>query len=133
MEFEINLHISRILFQKDSSFKCRFCTKGRASSRLVSEAWANIKMFQPKYWNFMQEQDQVNRILRFVSERYRKTDQRKINIRKQQFNIISGYDFCFQFWMLLLLALKRVTQRVTKYMIRKAFKSYYGWSITVSF
>ena len=45
----------------------------------------------------MQEQDQVNRILRFVPERYRKTDQRKINVRKQQFNIISGYDFCFQF------------------------------------
>ena len=43
MEFEINLHISRILFQKDSSFKYKFCTKGRASSRLVSEAWAKYE------------------------------------------------------------------------------------------
>ena len=31
----------------------------------------------------MQEQNQVNRILRIVSERYRKTGQRKINVRKQ--------------------------------------------------
>ena len=45
----------------------------------------------------MQEQNQVNRILRFVSERYRKTGQKKINVRNQQFNIISDYDFCFQF------------------------------------
>ena len=30
-------------FQKDSSYKCQFCTKVRAPSRLVSGVWAKYK------------------------------------------------------------------------------------------
>ena len=40
---------SRILFQKDSSYKCQFCTKIHASLTLVSEVWAKYIMSQPKF------------------------------------------------------------------------------------
>ena len=44
VQLEMNLHTSRILFfQKDSSHKCQFCTKVRASSRLVSQVWTKYK------------------------------------------------------------------------------------------
>ena len=33
----MNLHTSRILFQKHSSYKCQFCTKVHEPSRLVSQ------------------------------------------------------------------------------------------------
>ena len=55
-------------------------------------------------------------------EQYRQTNQRMMNVRKKQFKSfeISGEEisfqimsFCFQFWMLLLLALKSITQSVT--------------------
>ena len=49
VELELNLHTSRILFQKKSSYKCQFSTKVHAPSRPVSEVWKNVKMFQPKY------------------------------------------------------------------------------------
>ena len=39
----MNRHTSRILFQKDSSYECQFCTKIRAPSRLVSEVSAKYK------------------------------------------------------------------------------------------
>ena len=38
----MNLHTSKILFQKDSSYKCQFCIKVRALSRLVSKVWSKI-------------------------------------------------------------------------------------------
>ena len=41
MGFEMKLHKSRILFQKDSCYKCQFCTKVRALSMLVSQACTN--------------------------------------------------------------------------------------------
>ena len=34
---------SKILFQKDSSYKCQFCTEVRALSQLISEVWAKYK------------------------------------------------------------------------------------------
>ena len=40
---EMNLHLSIILFQKDCYYKCQFCTKLSASSRLVSQVWAKCK------------------------------------------------------------------------------------------
>ena len=39
----MNLHTSRILFQKDSSYKSQFCTEVHALSRLVSDFWAKYK------------------------------------------------------------------------------------------
>ena len=43
MELKVNLHTSRILFPKDSSYKCQFYTKVCALSRLVSKIWARCK------------------------------------------------------------------------------------------
>ena len=39
----MNLHTSRVLFQKDSSYKYQFRTKVCAPSRLVSQIWAKYK------------------------------------------------------------------------------------------
>ena len=78
----------------------------------------DVKIFQPKYWNAMQEQTQVNK-KRFVFEQYRQTNQRMMNVRKKQFKSfeISGEEisfqimsFYFQFWKLLLLALKSINE-----------------------
>ena len=74
----MNLHISRILFQKYSNYKCQFCAKIRAPSRLVSEVWAKYKHVPTK--------------IRFVFEHYRKTSQRTMNVRKQQLRNFSGRD-----------------------------------------
>ena len=43
VELEMNLHTSRTLFQKDSSYKSQFCIKVRAFSWLVSEVSAKYK------------------------------------------------------------------------------------------
>ena len=48
VELEINFHVSRILFQKDSSHKYQFCTKVRAPSRLASKVFARCKDFPTK-------------------------------------------------------------------------------------
>ena len=70
----------------------------------------------------MQEQNQVNKTYRFVFEQYGETIQRTMNLRQQQFKSfeISAEEipfhimsFCFQFWMLLLLTLKSITQCFT--------------------
>ena len=42
-DLEMNLHTSSILFQKYSSYKCQFCTKVPAPSRLVTEDWVKWK------------------------------------------------------------------------------------------
>ena len=39
----MNLDTSSIPFEKDSSYKCQFCTKVHAPSRLVSDVWAKYK------------------------------------------------------------------------------------------
>ena len=39
----MNLHTSRIPFQKDSTYKYQFCIKVCAPLRLISEFWANYK------------------------------------------------------------------------------------------
>ena len=62
----------------------------------------NIKTFQPKYWNLMQDQTQTS--LRMMNVRKQQFKRFEISVEKISFNIMS---FCFQFWMLLLLALKR--------------------------
>ena len=36
----MNLHTSSILFQKDSNYKCQFCTKVRVPSSVASGVWA---------------------------------------------------------------------------------------------
>ena len=43
VELKMNLHTSRILFEKDSNHKYQFCTKVRAPSRKVSQVWAKYK------------------------------------------------------------------------------------------
>ena len=45
VELEINFHVSRIFFQKDSNHKCQFCTKVRAPSRLAPKDFARCKDF----------------------------------------------------------------------------------------
>ena len=57
-----------------------------APKYLPPQGWSlkfgqNIKMFQPKYWNVMQEDAQVNKAERFMFEQYRQTSKRKINVR----------------------------------------------------
>ena len=37
------LHTSSILFQKDHSYECQFCTNVRAPSMPVSEVWARYE------------------------------------------------------------------------------------------
>ena len=75
----------------------------------------DVKISQQKYWNVMQELKLTKK--RFVFEQDRQT-----NIYKKQFKRfeISGekisfqiMSFYFQFWMILLLALKSITQGVT--------------------
>ena len=79
----------------------------------------DVKIFQPKHWNTMQEQTQVNKQKTFAFEQYWQTNQRMMNVHKKQFRSfeISGEEisfqimiFYFQFWMFLLLALKSITQ-----------------------
>ena len=43
VELKMNLHSSMILFQKDFNYKCQFCTKLRAWSRLISQGRAKYK------------------------------------------------------------------------------------------
>ena len=40
VEWKMNLNTSSILFQKDSNYKCQFCTKVRVPSSVVSGVWA---------------------------------------------------------------------------------------------
>ena len=40
----MNFHTSRIPFQKDSSYKCRFCTKVLVPWRLISQVWSKCKV-----------------------------------------------------------------------------------------
>ena len=48
MESEMNFYTSRILFQKDSSYRRQFSTKVRAPSRLVSEVWIKYRYIPTK-------------------------------------------------------------------------------------
>ena len=47
VELKLNLHTSRITFQKDCSYTWQFWTKVLAPSRLVSQAWAKYKSEVP--------------------------------------------------------------------------------------
>ena len=40
---KINLHTTRIPFERDSSYTCQLSTKVLAPSRLVSQVWAKCK------------------------------------------------------------------------------------------
>ena len=55
-------------------------------------------MFQPKYWNVMKKKTKVKRTYRLVYEQYRKTNQRKVNVRKRLFKTyeISAGEISFQ-------------------------------------
>ena len=56
----MNFHTSRLLFQKDSSYKSQFCKKVRAPSRLVIDVWAKSKDLPIKILKRDVKKTQVN-------------------------------------------------------------------------
>ena len=71
-------------FSKDSSYKCQFCTKVWAPSRLVSKFWAICKDSPTKILKRDARKTKVNK-KRVLFEQYRQTNQRMMNVRKKQF------------------------------------------------
>ena len=126
----MNLHTSRISFEKDSSYICWFYTKLHAPSKLVSEIWQNICSNQ----NIETSCKSKLKLTKRKELCLNSTDnsQRNINLRKQQFKNfeISAEEtsfqimsFCFQFCMYLLLTLRSITQNVTKQMMQNVLRA----------
>ena len=80
----MNFHVSRVLFQKDSSYKCQFCTKVCAPSRLVSKFWAICKDSPTKILKSDARKTKVNK-KRVLFEQYRQINERMMNVGKKQF------------------------------------------------
>ena len=130
---------SRILLQKVCSYKCQFCTKVCASSRLVSQvhmmAGQNVKkkylMCQIPIKMLKQHaipNSSLHNLKIYSSKWCRKTSLRWIipymnlantailNIRISSMLKISLQimDFCFDWWILSLLTMTSITQCITK-------------------
>ena len=136
MELEKDCLTSRILLQKVCSYKCQFCTKVCASSRLVSQvhmiAGQNIKkkylMCQIPIKMLKQHaipNSSLHNLKIYSSKGCRKTSQRWIICNSSQHSSskylnfqlkisLQIMGFCFDWWILLLLTLTSITQCVTK-------------------
>ena len=124
------------IFQKDFSYKCQFCTKVCHLQGWSLKFQQNVRCSNQSIERRCENKLKITKV-RFVFEQYRQTSQRMMNVRKKQFKSfeISAEKIsfqimssCFQFWILLLLALKSITQGVTMWMVQKAFRS----SITIA-
>ena len=96
------LHTSRIIFQKDSSCNCQFCTKVRETSRLVSEVWAKIKAcssqnIEPSCKNKLKlaklKDFRLNGSEKLAKERWMYVNSNWKTLKFQRRDIISDYEF----------------------------------------
>ena len=100
-EFSYN---RRTLFQKDSTYKCQFCTKVYLPGWSLT-VWVKYKNGPTK---MLKEQTHVNKLIATLAKEWWMYINSGNGIISFQIR-----SCCFQFWILFLLALKSITQSAT--------------------